>query len=62
LGEENGDTWDMAVTMPGRTAREFDGLKAGNAEFNKLTWLGFSSNATKKTVFYLDNLTLTNKV
>jgi hypothetical protein len=61
LGEENGDTWDMAVTMTGRTAREFKGLKAGNAKFNRLTWLGFSSNATKQTVFYLDNIKLTNE-
>jgi len=62
LGKGNGSNWDMAVTMPGRPARKFEGLKAGNAKFNRLTWLGFSSNATKKTVFYLDNLKLTNKV
>jgi len=61
LGDGNGKTWDMAVTMPGRTTREFEGLKAGNAKFNQLTWLGFSSNATKKTVFYLDNFRLTNE-
>jgi hypothetical protein len=62
LGEGNGSNWDMAVTMPDSPAREFKGLKAGNAKFNRLTWLGFSSNATKKTVFYLDNMKLTNKV
>jgi len=62
LGDGNGSNWDMAVTMPDAPARKFEGLKAGNAKFNKLTWLGFSSNATKKTVFYLDNLKLTNKV
>ena len=62
LDDDNRDTWDMAVTMPGRTMREFKGLKAGNSKFSRLTWVGFSSNATKKTVFYLDNLKLTNKV
>ncbi len=54
--------WDMAVTLPGRTSREFKSLKDGNTKFNQLTWVGFTSNATKKTVFYLDNLKLTNKV
>jgi len=62
LGDGNGNNWDMAVTIPDSPAREFKALKAGNAKFNRLTWLGFSSNATKKTVFYLDNLKLTNKV
>ncbi|MFC1604198.1 right-handed parallel beta-helix repeat-containing protein [Planctomycetota bacterium] len=61
LGDGNDKTWDMAVTIPGRAVREFKGLKSGNAKFSSLTWIGFTSNATKKTVFYLDNLKLTNK-
>jgi len=51
----------MAVTIPGRTAREFKELKTGNSKFNQLTWVGFTSNATKKTVFYLDNFKLIKK-
>jgi hypothetical protein len=34
---------------------------SGNTKFNQLTWVGFTSNATKKTVFYLDNIKLTNE-
>ncbi len=62
LGDTSKNTWDMAVTIPGDAAREFKGLKAGNNKFNQLTWVGFTSNATKKTVFYLDNIKLSNKV
>ena len=62
LGNESKNTWDMTVALPGRPPKEFKGLQNGNTKFNQLTWVGFTSNATKKTVFYLDNLKLTNKV
>jgi hypothetical protein len=61
LGNASRGTWDMTVTLPGRTPSQFKGLKNGNAKFSRLTWLGFSSNATKQTVFYLDNIKLTNE-
>ena len=54
-------TWDLTVTLPGKTARVFQGLKAANPVFEKLTWLGFISNATDKSVFYLDDLEVTNE-
>ena len=62
LGNTSKNTWDMAVTIPGHAVSEFKGLKAGNNKFNQLTWIGFTSNATEKTVFYLDNIKLSNKV
>ncbi len=61
LGENNSRSWDLAVTLPGEKPREFKGLKAGSNAFERLTWLGFVSNATDKTVFYLDNLEVTNQ-
>ncbi len=61
LGKESRNTWDLTVTLPGRPPREFKGLQNANAKFNQLTWIGFTSNATKKTVFYLDNIKLTNE-
>ncbi len=42
--------------MPGKPAHNFTGLKYGTAGFSKVTWLGFMSNATTKTSFYLDNI------
>jgi len=61
LGDKSRGGWDMAVTVPGQARGEFKGLKNANAGFERLTWLGFTSNAIKQTVFYLDNFTLTNK-
>jgi hypothetical protein len=58
-GKANG-TWDLTVTLPGQPPKRFGGLKNGSAEFKVLTWLGFSSSATEKTVFYLDDFHLTN--
>ncbi len=54
------NAWDLAVTLPGKAAQVFRGLSPGNAAFEKLTWLGFISNATDRSVFYLDNLEVTN--
>ena len=61
LGDGSKNTWDMLVTLPGHRPKEFKSLKNGNAKFGKLTWIGFTSNATKQTVFYLDNITIDNK-
>jgi len=54
-------TWNLTVTLPGQEPKTFQNLKNGSPKFDKLTWLGFISNATKKTTFYIDNLRLTNK-
>ena len=51
----------MVVTAPGQGPREFKGLKNAKAGFEKLTSFGFTSNATKQTLFYLANLKLTNE-
>jgi len=61
LGDGGRNTWDMTVTLPGQTLRQFKGLQNGNTRFKQLTWVGFTSNATQKTIFYLDNIKLTNK-
>ena len=62
LGKNSENTWDMTVTLPGSPLREFKGLQNGHTSFGQLTWVGFTSNATEKTVFYLDNIELKNKV
>ena len=60
LGGEGRNTWDMTVTLPGREPKGFKGLQNGHRTFDQLTWVGFISNATGTTVFFLDNLKLTN--
>jgi hypothetical protein len=61
LGNKDQGTWDLAVTLPGQRPKLFKGLKNGSTNFDKLTWVGFTSNATNKTIFYIDNLELINK-
>lgn len=53
--------WDLAVTVPDQGTQLFKNMKTGSADWNKLTWLGFSSMAGEKRVFYLDDIQLTNK-
>jgi hypothetical protein len=50
--------WRLVVTLPGEPPRSFADLKVRDAEWQALDWFGFSSNATEKTVVYLDNLEL----
>ena len=61
LGRSSTGTWSVVVTLPGQPPRRFDGLKNGHADWKTLHWLGFVSNATKKTMLYLDNIRLTNQ-
>jgi len=62
LGPQSTGTWDLAVTLPGEPTRRFAGLKNGSPDWKTLRWFGFCSTANAKTVFYLDNLTLTNSM
>jgi hypothetical protein len=61
LGKNNSGTWDLTVTLPGQAPKTFKDLKSANKPFEQLTWLGFSSNATTATVFYLDNIEIANE-
>ena len=62
LGEQSAGTWDLTVTLPNEPPRRFTGLKNGSPDWKTLTWMGFSSTADHKAVFYLDNLRLTNSL
>ena len=59
--KKNKGKWDLTVTLPGKSPVTFEGLMNGSEKFDKLTWVGFVSNATKQTVFYVDNLKIINK-
>jgi hypothetical protein len=60
LGGNSTGTWDLSVTLPGQTAKQFRGLPNRNPDWKTLRWLGFTSSAQQPTVFYLDNLELSN--
>ena len=60
LGGKSTGTWDLAITLPGRKPQRFAKLRNGSPEWKSLTWLGFSSSATRRCVWYLDNIELTS--
>ena len=60
LGPNSTGTWELRLAVPGQQPRVFAGLPNGNPQWRKLDWLGFSSSATEKVVFYLDNLQISN--
>ena len=57
----NGRTWSLNVTLPGGEVKRFTDLPTASPAWTKLTWFGFVSNATRKSLFYLDNLELVNE-
>jgi len=61
LGKDNSGLWTLVVTLPGQAPKMFSRLKNENPTFEQITWLGFVSNATTKTVFYIDNLQIDNE-
>ncbi|MDD4870431.1 MAG: right-handed parallel beta-helix repeat-containing protein [Kiritimatiellae bacterium] len=56
LGKSGTGQWTLIVSIPGQPPQEFKSLSYSSPKFKKLTWIGFSSNANKATVFYIDNL------
>ncbi|MFZ2644133.1 MAG: right-handed parallel beta-helix repeat-containing protein [Verrucomicrobiia bacterium] len=58
LGKASTGQWSLVVRVPGQPPREFKDMPFAKPQFKKLTWVGFTSNATKSTVFYLDNFNL----
>jgi len=59
LGNRSTGTWDLVIILPGRQPVHYANLKT-NSDFKVLKWLGFISNATENTCFYLDNIEITN--
>ena len=60
IGKGAAGKWDLTVTLPGLPPRRFESLPNDSPDFAALTWIGFVSNATQKTVFYLDDLDLSH--
>jgi hypothetical protein len=58
LGKEANGAFVLTVTLPGKDPQRFENLPCGASTFRTLDWLGFVSNATESTIFYLDDLKL----
>ena len=57
LGAKAGK-WGVTVTLPGQEPRRFSDLEVVTPGWNRLTWVGFVSNATTRSVIYLDNISI----
>ncbi len=60
LGKGNSGKWHLTVTPTGQPPQEFKNIENGSPVFEQVTWLGFTSNATSESVFYVDNLSIEN--
>ena len=56
LGAQATGAWALAVTLPGEPPQEFAELPCLTDGWNRVTWIGFVSSATRKSVLYLDNV------
>ncbi len=56
VGKRADGTWRLAVTLPGGKEYRFDDLRCRDESWDELRWLGFVSNGTVESVWYLDNI------
>jgi len=58
LGANDKGTWTLKVMADGQKAQVWNQLPYTNPKFKILTWIGFTSDADAKTIFYLDDFLL----
>ena len=58
LGNKADGSYSLSLTLPGESAKTFEGLSCGKASFRSLEWLGFISLGNDRFAFYLDNIKL----
>ncbi len=56
LGKAATGTYDLTLTVAGTEPQRFPGLPCGKPEWRSLDWFGFVSEATEKTILYVDNV------
>ncbi len=61
IGPDQNGVWELTLSVPGARERGFKNLPLVSRDFRALTWCGFSSMATERTVFYLDEIALVNE-
>lgn len=55
-----GQGWKLGLTQQGSATQWFTNLHTGGSGWARLNWMGWVSENTNATTFYLDNLTMTN--
>ncbi len=58
MSETDGSKWSLRVTSPEGDPRIWRDLPFVNPDCHKVNWIGFMSNARKKTATYLDSFSV----
>jgi hypothetical protein len=58
LGKQSTGTYDLTITVPGKSPQIFANLVYPGSPLERLEWLGFVSLAQERTTIYLDNIHL----
>lgn len=61
VGADVDGKWKLTVTLANQQPQSFE-FANGSPKFQNLTWVGWSSMADAKTVYYLDNIKLSNEL
>jgi hypothetical protein len=61
LGNTADGVFTLTVTLPGQEPQRFENLSCGNAQFQRLDWLGFVSNGVTDAAIYLDDVSVSAK-
>jgi hypothetical protein len=61
VGDAVTGTWELSVRIPGQPPRQYRDLASSSPDFKNLTWIGWCSNATESTAFFLDNIQIENQ-
>jgi len=61
IGRDSDGTCTLRITMPGGRETVVDGLPAGSADFRRLNYIGFISDAEAPCVWYIDNVVLSRE-
>jgi hypothetical protein len=60
LGTSSTGTWDLTVAAPGQSPQKFAALADVSEAWKTLDWLGFANIAPGASVYYLDNVKISN--
>ena len=61
MGADSDGKWNCAITLPGKEAQRFDGLKFVKPDMGELKWIGFASPGKAVAKCWLDEIEIENR-